>query len=153
MSSVTLSNLKPARGSQHRRKLLGRGEGSGHGQTSTRGMKGQRSRSGDTRMMGFEGGQVPLFRRLPKRGFNNTRFQQEYAIVNVEQLERFFSSGDKVGPEELYKAGAVRKKNIPIKLLGKGSLSKKLTVTVNWVSASAKQIVEKVGGSVELAQK
>src|SRR5688572_15177147 len=140
--TLSLSQLKPARGSRHRRKLLGRGEGSGHGQTATRGMKGQRSRAGDGKMVGFEGGQVPLIRRLPKRGFNNAHFHKKYQAVNLEQLELHFSSGAKVTAEELNKLGVVRRK-MPIKILGTGKLTKKLTICVEAISASAKEAVEK----------
>lgn len=146
---INLSQLQPSHGSRHRRKILGRGEGSGHGQTSTRGMKGQRCRSGDSRMVGFEGGQTPLLRRIPKRGFNNKAFHRGYTVVNLSQLERYFSSGDRVTPEELRRLGIVRRKHWPVKVLADGKLSKNLILCVDAVSKTAKSQIEKAGGSVE----
>ncbi|MBI4064046.1 MAG: 50S ribosomal protein L15 [Elusimicrobia bacterium] len=147
--SVNLSTLKPARGSKHRRKILGRGEGSGHGQTSTRGMKGQRSRSGDGRRMGFEGGQMPLLRRIPKRGFNNAVFKKHYAIVNLNLLDKIFASGDQITPEELHNRGIIRDPGLRVKILGEGSLTKKLHVAVHAASRSAEQAITKAGGRFE----
>ena len=149
-SFINLSVLAPARGSHHRRKILGRGEGSGHGQTSTRGQKGQRSRSGDGRMMGFEGGQTPLLRRIPKRGFNNARFKKYYVTVNLQTLERYFSDGDAVTMEELIKLDIIKNSNLPVKVLAEGKLKKKLFVKVHAASAHAKAAIEKAGGSLEL---
>lgn len=150
LKQLTLSNLKPARGATHRAKLLGRGEGSGHGQTSTRGMKGQRSRSGDTRMMGFEGGQMPLLRRVPKRGFNNAVFRTTVAVVNVGSLERCFKPNDTVSSQELCQRRLVSNPDVVIKVLGQGTLTKSLHIKVHKVSAKAKQMIESVGGQVEI---
>lgn len=152
MDVLNLSDLRPAPGSKHRRKLLGRGEGTGHGQTSTRGMKGQRSRSGDGRMPGFEGGQIPLLRRLPKRGFNNAEFRTEYSVVNLEVLERCFKAGDKVDPESLLERGLLRRDS-PVKILGNGTLTKKLTVAAHAASARAREAITKAGGEFQLIGK
>lgn len=149
VKKINLSNIKPARGSKHRRKILGRGEGSGHGQTATRGMKGQGSRSGDTRMMGFEGGQMPLMRRLPKRGFNNTEFKKSFAVVNLDDLDRVYQSGDEVNADSLMKKRLLQDSSLPVKVLGRGQLTKKLTVRVHAASAQARQAIEKSGGHWE----
>lgn len=149
--NISLSTLRPAKGAKHRRKILGRGEGSGHGQTSTRGMKGQRSRSGDGRRMGFEGGQTPLIRRIPKRGFNNAVFKKTYLIVHLGQIETKFSIEDHVTPEELYIRGLIQDKSRPIKILGGGALTKKLTVSAHAASARAKEAIENAGGRFEAA--
>jgi large subunit ribosomal protein L15 len=148
---VRLNNLKPAPGSRHRRKIVGRGEGSGHGgKGSTRGFKGQTARSGDGSMRpGFEGGQVPLMRRIPKRGFNNTNFRTSYSVVNVGDLEALFNAGAEVQPESLAAAGK-SSKGLPVKILGDGALSKALTVKAHAVSKSAREKIEKAGGRVEL---
>ncbi len=147
---VNLSFLSPTIGSRHRRKILGRGEGSGHGQTSTRGQKGQLSRSGDGRMMGFEGGQTPLLRRIPKRGFSNARFKKTYTVVNLETLERCFSDGDTVTPQELHKLGVIGNVQAPVKLLAHGKLTKKLTIKVHAASGAASKVIETLGGKLEL---
>ena len=132
---IGLNNLKPAKGSKHRKKIVGRGVGSGHGRTSTRGSKGQKSRSGDgSKKIGFEGGQMPIFRRIPKRGFNNP-FRKEYEIVNVESLNKF-DSGLEVTPQVLKEAGLIGKANL-VKILGVGDLKKALTVKVAAFSKSA----------------
>lgn len=150
MNTVNLSGLKPAGGSHHRRKILGRGEGSGHGQTSTRGMKGQRSRSGSTRRMGFEGGQTPLLRRIPKRGFNNAYFKKSYTVVNLSVLENLFSNGDTVSPDNLVRLGVVKDKNLPVKILGQGELTKSLTIKAHAASVQAANAVKKAGGTLEI---
>lgn len=147
--SVTLSNLKPARGSKHRRKILGRGEGSGHGQTATRGMKGQRSRAGDGRMMGFEGGQIPLLRRLPKRGFNNSVFSHRFSVVNLHMLERNFEPGQTVTLEALDQRRLIDPRR-PVKILGQGQLTKKLTVQAHAASRRACEVITQAGGRLEL---
>jgi large subunit ribosomal protein L15 len=146
---LRLNELKPAPGSHHRRKVVGRGEGSGHGgKGSTRGFKGQTARSGDKSLPpGFEGGQMPLMRRAPKRGFNNKDFHTFYETVNVGDLGRVFSDGAEVTAEALKAARLVRK-DLPVKILGDGELGKKLTVKVNKFSASAKEKIEKAGGTV-----
>lgn len=148
---MKLGELKPAPGSRHRRKIVGRGEGSGHGgKGSTRGLKGQTARSGNKSMRpGFEGGQIPLIRRIPKRGFKNTIFKKFFETVNVGDLEGLFAAGAAVNPETL-KAVLLVRRDLPVKLLGDGDVTKKLVVTVNAVSASAKVKIEKAGGSVNL---
>lgn len=141
---MNLSQLENTKGARKRHKRLGCGPGSGHGKTSCRGGKGQFARTGKSRRRGFEGGQMPLYRRLPKRGFNNP-FGRDYGIVNVESLNRF-SDGADVCPDSIYKAGLV-KGNLPVKILGKGKLERKLAVTAHKFSKSAKEIIEKSGGS------
>jgi large subunit ribosomal protein L15 len=145
---MTLDELKPAAGSNRKRKRVGRGDGSGHGKTSCRGHKGQGARSGGGTKPGFEGGQMPLQRRLPKRGFHNP-FRIEMSVVNITQLEAF-ASGTEVTPESLVAQGLVRGKNPRIKILGDGSLSKPLTVKAHGFSAKAKEKIEASGGKVEL---
>ncbi len=144
---IGLSNLKPARGSRHRRKIIGRGEGSGHGGSATRGMKGQRARSGDGKMSGFEGGQIPLVRRIPKRGFNS-KFRVEYQVINVEELDKLFDKDSVITPVELRKKGLV-KRGLPVKVLGTGDIKKALTVKVDAFSQSALEKVKAAGGSIE----
>src|ERR671916_408036 len=124
---MELSNLKPKKGAKHAKKRVGRGPGSGHGKTAGRGEKGQKSRSGYSSKLGFEGGQMPLHRRLPKRGFTNI-FKRDYAVVNVSDLERF-DTGATVDEAALRSAGLVKGQNDGIKVLGNGKLSKKLTVS------------------------
>ena len=133
------------------RKRVGRGEGSGRGKTSTRGHKGARSRAGFKRRPGFEGGQMPLYRRLPKRGFNNARFRVVYAIVNVGQLDKSFSDGDTVNAETIREARLINAKTGPIKILGNGDLTKKLAVEANGFSQSARSKIEAAGGSATKA--
>ncbi|MEM7602331.1 MAG: 50S ribosomal protein L15 [Verrucomicrobiota bacterium] len=145
---MKLHDLKPTPGSRHRRRRVGRGESSGLGKTSGRGHKGQQSRSGASIRPGFEGGQMPLARRLPKKGFNNAQFKTKFAIVNVSDLEAKYADGDTVDEASLRECGLVKGRYDAIKLLGDGDLSKKLTVAVAKVSASAKEKVEKAGGSV-----
>ena len=133
---------------KHRlRKRIGRGHGSGHGKTSGRGHKGAASRSGWTRRPGFEGGQMPLVRRMPKRGFTNVQFRTLYAIVNVQTLEERCKKGEKVDAASLFEAGIIRDK-LPLKVLGHGELTKKLDITAAKFSASAKEKIEAAGGSV-----
>ena len=147
---MELSNLKPKKGARHAKKRVGRGPGSGHGKTAGRGEKGQKSRSGFSRQPGFEGGQMPLHRRLPKRGFTNI-FKKEYAVVNLADLERF-DNGATVDETALRQAGLVKGQNDGIKVLGNGKLSKKLTVSATKFSATAKQAIEAAGGSVQEIQ-
>jgi large subunit ribosomal protein L15 len=146
---ITLSGLKPKEGSRHRRKRVGCGESSGHGKTSGRGHKGQKARSGGSIRLGFEGGQMPLLRRIPKRGFNNTAFKKVWGIVNVGDLNEV-ADGTTVDATFLYDNGFVRGKLDGIKILGTGELSKKLTIKVESVSAGARTKIEKAGGSIEL---
>jgi large subunit ribosomal protein L15 len=147
---MELNNLKPKKGSRHAKKRVGRGPGSGHGKTAARGEKGQKSRSGFSRQPGFEGGQMPLHRRLPKRGFTNI-FKRDYAVVNISDLERF-DNGATVGEAELRKAGLVKGQHDGIKVLGDGKLSKKLTVSATKFSATAKKQIEAAGGSCQEIQ-
>jgi large subunit ribosomal protein L15 len=145
---MKLEDLKPAGGSNKKRKRVGRGDGSGHGKTSCRGHKGQGARSGGGTRPGFEGGQMPLQRRLPKRGFHNP-FRIEISAVNLEQLEDF-ASGSEVTPETLVHQGLVRGKNKRVKVLGNGSLSKSLIVRAHGFSAKAKEKIEALGGKAEV---
>jgi len=145
---VKLEDLKSPPGANKRIKRVGRGIGSGHGKTSTRGHKGQKSRSGGGVRIGFEGGQMPLQRRLPKRGFTNI-FKKEYAIVNVKDLN-IFSDGTEVTPELLYNAGLVKKLKAGVKILGDGELEKKLLVKAHKISKQAEEKVTAKGGKVEV---
>jgi len=146
---MRLHDLKPRPGAKHRRKRLGQGESSGHGKTSGRGGKGQTARSGSSIRIGFEGGQMPLIRRIPKRGFNNARHTTRYNPVNLESLNQF-SDGTRVDLEQLRKAGLANGKAAGIKILGDGELTKKLTVTAHAFSASARAKIEGKGGACEV---
>ena len=146
---MNLHELKPNPGAKHRRKRLGCGESSGQGKTSGRGHKGQKSRSGGGVRPGFEGGQMPLHRRLPKKGFSNVAFRPRVAVVNVAQLNERFEDGATVNEEALRANGLVSGRCDLVKVLGNGDLERKLTVAVDAVSASAKSKIEKAGGSVE----
>lgn len=146
----TLGNLSPAPGSNIKKKRLGRGPGSGLGKTAARGGKGQTARKGGGIRAGFEGGQTPLYRRLPKRGFNSP-FRVEFNIVNLSALDKL-DAGTKVTPELLRDKGLLRNPANPVKVLGKGELKKKLMVAVHKVSATAKSAIEKAGGSVEVKE-
>jgi len=148
---MKLSELTPNIGTRHSKKRVGRGPGSGHGGTSGRGNKGQRSRSGGGVRLGFEGGQMPLIRRLPKRGFTNI-FKEEYNIINLRSLEDNFNDNEEVTPATLKERGLVRK-DLPIKILGDGEITKKLTIKVNSLSKSAKEKILRAGGSVEILTK
>ncbi|MFC5050094.1 50S ribosomal protein L15 [Rubritalea spongiae] len=145
---MNLHNLKTNPGSKHRVKRLGKGESSGLGKTSGKGHKGQKARSGSGVRVGFEGGQMPIHRRLPKRGFNNVRFADKVVVINTAHLQKFFEEGDTVNEESLRAKGLVKGAFDQIKVLGNGDLSKKLTVSVDALSASAKEKIEKAGGSV-----
>jgi large subunit ribosomal protein L15 len=149
--SITLSNLKPTPGARRRRVRLGMGEGSGTGQTATRGQKGQRSRSGDGKLVGFEGGQTPLLRRIPKRGFTNGAFKVTYQVVSLESLERVFKNKTEIGLEDLRVHRLVKGRK-PIKILGDGDLKRKLTVSAHAFSTSAKAKIEKAGGKAEVVK-
>ena len=144
---MNLSTLRAPRKSSENRKRVGRGMGSGMGKTSTRGHKGQGSRSGSRLMRGFEGGQMPLHRRLPKRGFVNI-FRTEYEVVNLEKLAGLKDS--EITPEVLRKAGMISSKNALVKVLGQGELSKALTVHAHKFSKSAQEKIEKAGGKVQV---
>ena len=143
-----LNQLKPVEGARHTRKRKGQGVGSGLGKTAGRGQKGQNSRSGGGVRPGFEGGQIPLFQRLPKRGFNNVN-RKEYAVVNVSDLN-VFENGAEVTIETLIKAGLVNKTYDGVKVLGNGTLEKKLTVKASKFSASAEAAIKNAGGTVEV---
>jgi large subunit ribosomal protein L15 len=145
---MDLSNLKPARGAKQNRKRVGRGPGSGNGKTAGRGNKGAQSRSGYSYKRGFEGGQMPLHRRLPKRGFNNI-FRTEYAVVNLDQLEGTFDSGATVTLETLREAGLVHSKHTPVKILGRGEVTKALVVQAHKFSGKAAEKLAAAGGKAE----
>lgn len=145
---MKLHELRPNEGSTKKRKRLGRGTATGQGKTAGRGQKGQKARSGGGVRPGFEGGQMPLYRRLPKRGFTN-RFAKEYAIVNVETLNRF-EDNTEVTPELLLETGIIKKIMDGVKILGDGELNKKLTVKAHKFSKSAVEKIEGVGGKVEV---
>ena len=146
---MKLHELSKVEGSTHRRKVVGRGPGSGHGKTSGRGEKGQKARSGGGVHMWFEGGQTPLYKRLPRRGFSNARFATKYAVVNVSDLNRF-KDGEVVTPELLIESGLVKKELNGIKILGTGTLEKKLTVKANRFTNSAIAKIEELGGTTEV---
>ena len=145
---MKLHELKPAEGSRKVRNRVGRGIGSGNGKTAGKGHKGQNARSGGGVRLGFEGGQTPLFRRLPKRGFTNIS-RKEFAIVNLDALNRF-EEGTEVTPELLIETGVVKNEKAGIKILAKGNVEKKLTVKAHKFSSTAKQAIEAVGGTTEV---
>lgn len=147
---MRLHNLKPNPGAKHRRKRLGIGESSGKGKTSGKGHKGQKARSGGSIRPSFEGGQMPLFRRLPKRGFNNVNFGTEYGVVNLDTLEKWFEAGATINEETLREKGLVKGSYDGVKILGRGEITKTFTIVADEVSASARQKIEKVGGSVTI---
>src|SRR4030095_15652004 len=146
---MNLSNLKPRPGARHRPKRLGCGESSGHGKTSGKGHKGQKARSGGSIRLGFEGGQMPLIRRLPKRGFNNAAFHKEFAIVNLSDLNDF-KAGTVVNEQLLRESKLARGKFFGIKMLGDGELKHALKIEADKISESAKAKIEKAGGSVTM---
>lgn len=145
---MKLNDLKPAAGSTKSKKRLGRGPGSGHGKTSAKGHKGQASRSGGTKAPWFEGGQQPLTRRVPKRGFTNI-FRQEYSIVNLERLEKFDADAV-ITPQILHEAGVIKKKHQGVKILSDGALSKALVVSAHKFSKKSIEKIEAAGGRVEI---
>jgi large subunit ribosomal protein L15 len=149
---IRLHNLRTRPGSQHRVKRLGCGESSGHGKTSGKGHKGQKARSGGSIRLGFEGGQMPLIRRLPKRGFNNAAFHKNYAIVNLTDLASF-KEGTVVNEQMLRAAKLLRGNGAGLKILGDGELKHALTIEADKISASAREKIEKAGGSITLRQK
>ncbi len=149
---MRLHDLKPRPGAKHRRKRLGQGESSGHGKTSGRGGKGQSARSGSSIRPGFEGGQMPLIRRIPKRGFNNTSFKISYSGVNLESLNQF-EDGARIDEQTIRAAGLANGTSHGVKILGRGELKKKLTVVVSAFSATAKAQIEAKGGSCETLPK
>ena len=149
---MRLHNLRPRPGSRHRVKRLGCGESSGHGKTSGKGHKGQKARSGGSIRLGFEGGQMPLIRRLPKRGFNNAAFHKRYAIVSLDDLNAF-KAGTAVNEQLLRESKLVRGDFVGIKILGDGELKHGLKVEADKVSASAREKIEKAGGTITLREK
>ena len=146
---MNLHTLKPRPGSKHRVKRLGCGESSGHGKTSGKGHKGQKARSGGSIRLGFEGGQMPLIRRIPKRGFNNANFKTRFAVVNLDSLNAF-ENGATVDEQSLLAAGIIRRPYDAVKILGSGELTKKLTINVDKASETAKAAIEKAGGSLSV---
>lgn len=149
---MNLADVRAAYVPRKKRKRIGRGPGSGTGKTAGRGTKGQQSRSGGGTPPGFEGGQMPLYRRLPKRGFNNAKFRKVFAIVNVGQLEGAFEDGATVDSAAIRAAHLVNAKTGPIKILGGGELTKKLVVNADKLSASARQKIEAAGGQIAADQ-
>ena len=148
---INLSNLKPTPGSRRRPLRLGMGEGSGTGQTATRGQKGQRSRSGDGKLVGFEGGQTPLLRRIPKRGFTNGAFKVVYQTISLESLERVFKNKAEIAIEDLRIHGLVKGRKL-VKIRGDGDLKRALKVSAHAFSQSAKAKIEKAGGKAEIVK-
>ena len=142
-------DLHAPAGANRPRKRLGRGQGSGRGTTSGRGNKGQNSRSGGKTYIGFEGGQMPLYRRLARRGFSNSPFKKEWQIVNLGEIEKRFEASETVDPASLFMKGLI-KKNTPVKILAMGNFTKKLSFKVASVSASAKEKIEKAGGDITI---
>jgi large subunit ribosomal protein L15 len=149
---MRLHSLRPRPGSRHRVKRLGCGESSGHGKTSGKGNKGQKARSGGSIRLGFEGGQMPLIRRLPKRGFNNAAFHKRYAIVNLDDLNAF-KAGATVNEQLLRESNLVRGHFVGIKILGDGELKHGLQVEADKISAAAREKIEKAGGTITLREK
>lgn len=146
---MALNNLRPPKGASRPRKRVGRGPGSGHGKTASRGSKGAKSRSGFRFKRGFEGGQMPLHRRVPKRGFRNP-FRTEYAVVNLDTLGEVFDAGSEVTPDLLRERGLVRKAHVPVKVLGRGEIAKQLTVRAHRFSGSAARKIVAAGGAAEV---
>lgn len=146
---MKLNNITPTEGAFKERKRVGRGTGSGLGKTSGKGHKGQNARSGGGVRVGFEGGQLPLFRRLPKRGFSNAKFKIRYAVINLSDLEKF-AEGTEVTPTLLKEMGVVKNSLDGVKVLGNGKLTKKLNVKANKFSETAKKEIEALGGTIEV---
>ena len=145
---MNLSNLRPPKGAKHPKKRIGRGQGSGKGKTASRGHKGAKSRSGYKRKRGFEGGQMPLHRRVPKRGFHNP-FRVEYAVVNLDALAERFEAGSVITPELLRERGLVRTSTQPVKILGRGDITKAFTIRAHKFSGKAAEKIAAVGGTAE----
>ena len=141
-------NLTVPAGATHKKKIVGRGSSSGWGKTSGKGHKGQQARSGGKVYAGFEGGQMPLYRRVAKKGFSNYPFKKEFYVVNLAMLETKYSDGETVNKESLMQKGLLRKGSLYVKVLGTGDITKKLTVDVDRISASAKKKIEKAGGTI-----
>src|SRR6266516_338322 len=145
--ALSLNYLKPAKGSVHKKKRVGRGPGSGLGKTAGRGEKGQKSRSGYSAKIGFEGGQMPLYRRLPKRGFTNI-FRKRWLEISLSALDRHFNADEEVTPELLHDRGLIKKARYDVVVLGSGEISKPLRVSAHRFTKSAREKIEKAGGSV-----
>jgi len=145
--AISLNSLRPAKGSTHKKKRVGRGPGSGLGKTAARGEKGQKSRSGYSRKIGFEGGQMPLHRRLPKRGFTNI-FKKQWVEVSLAALDRHFAANDEINPDVLHTRGLIKKAKHDVVVLGTGEISKALKVSAHRFTKSAKEKIEKAGGAV-----
>ena len=148
MSELVLS---APQGANKKKRIVGRGSSSGRGTTAGRGNKGQQSRSGGKTYVGFEGGQMPLYRRIARRGFSNYPYRKEYAVVNLELIAAKFAEGDAVNRESLIEKGLLKKSALLVKILGNGDVDKKLTVCADKVSAGAKEKIEKAGGSVSVS--
>ena len=145
--AIGLNNLRPAKGSTHKKKRVGRGPGSGLGKTSGRGHKGQKSRSGYSSRPGFEGGQMPLQRRLPKRGFTNI-FKKQWLEISLAKLEESFNAGDEITPEILHHRGLIKKAKHDLVILGNGDISKALNISAHRFTKAAREKIEKAGGSI-----
>ena len=145
--AISLNSLKPAKGSTHKKKRVGRGPGSGLGKTAGRGEKGQKSRSGYSRKIGFEGGQMPLHRRLPKRGFTNI-FKKRWLEISLASLEQNFEADAEITPEVLHDRGLIKKAKFDVVVLGNGEVSKPLRVSAHRFTKSAREKIEKAGGAV-----
>lgn len=144
--AISLNSVRPAKGSTHKKKRVGRGPGSGMGKTSSRGEKGQKSRSGYSRKIGFEGGQMPLHRRLPKRGFTNI-FKKRWLEVSIGSLNQHFNADEEVTPELLHQRGIIKKAKHDVVVLGNGELSKALRISAHRFTKSAREKIEKAGGA------
>lgn len=150
--ALSLNNLKPGKGSTHKKKRVGRGPGSGLGKTAGRGHKGQKSRSGYSRKIGFEGGQMPLQRRLPKRGFTNI-FKKKWIEVSLAKIEENFNKGDEITPEILHERGLIKKAKHDLVILGTGELTKALKISAHRFTKTAREKVENAGGTAVIIQK
>ncbi len=145
--ALSLNNLSPTKGSTHKKKRVGRGPGSGLGKTAGRGHKGQKSRSGYSKKIGFEGGQMPLQRRLPKRGFTNI-FKKKWIEISLAKLEESFNAGDEITPEVLHKKGLIKKAKHDLVILGNGDISKALKISAHRFTKTAREKIEKAGGNI-----
>jgi large subunit ribosomal protein L15 len=150
--ALSLNNLHPAKGSTHKKKRVGRGPGSGLGKTAGRGHKGQKSRSGYSSRPGFEGGQMPLQRRLPKRGFTNI-FKKEWIEISLAKIEENFNAGDEITPEVLHKRGLIKKAKHDLVILGTGDVSKSLTISAHRFTKTAREKIENAGGTARMIKK
>ncbi|MEJ7624131.1 MAG: 50S ribosomal protein L15 [Pyrinomonadaceae bacterium] len=150
--ALSLNNLHPAEGSTHKKKRVGRGPGSGLGKTAGRGHKGQKSRSGYSSKIGFEGGQMPLQRRLPKRGFTNI-FKKQWIEISLSKIEENFGSGDEITPEILHQRGLIKKAKHDLVILGTGEVSKSLNISAHRFTKTAKDKIEKAGGAATIIEK